>query len=357
MLLKESQSIVLQQDETLFSAFDHCDSVYVVTHGILLVEHPGCADETVASGTVLGLYELLTGSRYLATAIAASDVEVRRITLPLLMEVMRDPMQHDLVWEYTGRSLAHLSFFRAFLPSSAIAASSLLQRSYLVQPTPDAVVDLQTPALMLTGEAKFEMRPSKSDKPDATAPSLLLPSFRMYRFSEGTRLLQFPSRWELPYADVVLRSPAYDKLTGLDPNDIKLARARSLPFYERDGTSSFPEEPITPSMVELTRSSTLHPQFHSSSASPSNVPPADESVNIRPVLFFKPQLNWGKAQEDVHSKDHGTAINPIRLGASHEKPILHRVRSHLSIPDHDSTIPLLSRASTLDVHGRGDPAA
>ena len=69
MLFKNSKSKILKQHDTLFNSYDLSQTVYVVTHGVFIVEHPGLPDETVASGYVLGLYEALTGGRYLATVI------------------------------------------------------------------------------------------------------------------------------------------------------------------------------------------------------------------------------------------------------------------------------------------------
>jgi hypothetical protein len=73
LLLNESQSVVLRQDDTLFSAIPSMLS-HMASYSLSI---PRLADETVASGTVPYLYELLTGSGCLVTAIAASDVEVR----------------------------------------------------------------------------------------------------------------------------------------------------------------------------------------------------------------------------------------------------------------------------------------
>ena len=65
---------------------------------------------------------------------------------------------NEAVWQYTGRTLAMLSFFRPFLPSGSVTASNLVQSAYLVHPVPNAVVDLVSPALLITGEARFNMR-------------------------------------------------------------------------------------------------------------------------------------------------------------------------------------------------------
>lgn len=109
-LFAQSQSQIVQQNAALFEVGDATTGVFVLLHGVLIVESPGGQQETYASGKVVGLYEALTGARHTCTAIAATNIEIRLLPLDVLAALIEDDDLAAMLWTYAGRSLAISAF-------------------------------------------------------------------------------------------------------------------------------------------------------------------------------------------------------------------------------------------------------
>lgn len=186
-LLPFCERKIYEKGDVIFERSERSKGFFVVTRGFVNISVDKHVMETAGSGTILGIWALLSNELYFANAEAQTYVELFRIEKSKFLRFVRDHEEtEEHLWRVACASMIKFYFMDKFVGYAPFEITKLCIDAKYLAPQPKQGLALETVAFLLHGSVTYGPR-----KRVLNAPVLLLPSRYDYFFKDNPRLLVF----------------------------------------------------------------------------------------------------------------------------------------------------------------------